>query len=184
MTEQELIDLYWKRSERALFETEKSYGSYCRSIAYHLLRSREDTEESVNDTWLAAWNTMPPQRPDSLRIFLGKLTRNIAISRLRQRESKKRGGGETFLTLEELGECLPGDGDPERIVEAEELTACLNAFLKTLSRRDRSLFLGRYFYGFTEMELSKRLDMKQSSVHTVLYRSREKLRELLKKEGI
>ena len=184
MTEQELIDLYWKRSERALSETEKSYGSYCRGIAYHLLRSREDAEESVNDTWLAAWNAMPPQRPNHLRVFLGKMTRNIAISRLRRRESKKRGGGELVLALEELSECLPGGGDPEQIVEAQELAACLNAFLETLSRRDRSLLLGRYFYGFTEAELAKRLDMKQSGVHTILYRSRERLREFLKKEGI
>ncbi len=184
MTEQELIDLYWRRSERALSETEQRYGAYCRSIAYHLLRSREDTEESVNDTWLAAWNAMPPQRPNSLRAFLGKLTRNIAISRLRRRESQKRGGGECFLALEELGECLPGGQDPSQVVEARELAVCLNAFLETLTRRERSLFLGRYFYGFTEEELAKRLDMKQSSVHTALYRSRGRLRELLKKEGI
>lgn len=184
MTEQELIDLYWRRSERALSETEQRYGAYCRSIAYHLLRSREDTEESVNDTWLAAWNAMPPQRPNSLRAFLGKLTRNIAISRLRGRESQKRGGGETLLALEELAECLPGGQDPVHVVEVRELATYVNAFLETLTRRERSLFLGRYFYGFTEGELANRLDMKQNSVHTVLYRTRGRLRELLKKEGI
>ena len=90
MNDAGIIDLYWQRSERAILETETAYGAYCRTVAYNLLRNSEDAEESVNDTWLAAWNAMPPERPNSLKAFLGRITRNIAVTRLRRCRSRRR----------------------------------------------------------------------------------------------
>ena len=107
MNDAGIIDLYWQRSERAIPETENAYGRYCHTVAYNLLRNAEDAEESVNDTWLAAWNAMPPERPNSLKAFLGRITRNISVTRLRRSGSQKRGGGEASLAIDELSECLP-----------------------------------------------------------------------------
>ena len=183
MTDQDIVDLYWQRSEQAIPETEAVYGAYCHTVAYNLLRSPEDAEESVNDTWLAAWNAMPPTRPGSLRAFLGKLTRNIAVTRLRRRGSLRRGGGTAALALEELSECLPGDFDLERRVEARELLRCIDRFLAKLTERERVIFAGRYFYILTPEELAERLRMKPATVKTVLYRTRAKLLKELKKEG-
>ena len=181
MTDQELVNLYWQRAESAIPETEAVYGSYCHTIAYNLLRNREDAEESVNDTWLAAWNAMPPARPGSLRAFLGKLTRNISVTRLRRRGSLKRGGGVVSVALEELSECLPGGFDLERFVETRELRRCIDRFLAKLPERERAIFVGRYFYVLTVEELAERLRMKSATVKTVLYRTREKLRKELEK---
>ena len=108
MNDAGIIDLYWQRSGRAIPETENAYGPYCHTVAYNLLRNAEDAEESVNDTWLAAWNAMPPERPNSLKAFLGRITRNISVTRLRRSGSQKRGGGEAGLAIDELSECLPG----------------------------------------------------------------------------
>ena len=184
MTDQDIVDLYWQRSEQAIPETEEVYGAYCHTVAYNLLRSPEDAEESVNDTWLAAWNTMPPTRPGSLRAFLGKLTRNIAVTRLRRKGSLKRGGGTAALALEELSECLPGDFDLERRVEARELLRCIDRFLAKLPERERVIFVGRYFYVLSPEELAERLNMKPAGVKTALFRTRAKLRKELEKEGM
>ncbi len=183
MTDQDIVDLYWQRSDRAIPETEAVYGAYCHTVAYNLLRSPEDAEESVNDTWLAAWNAMPPTRPGNLRAFLGKLTRNIAVTRLRRKGSLKRGGGMAALALEELSECLPGDFDLESRVEARELLRCIDRFLAKLPERERVIFVGRYYYVLTAEELAERLRMKPATVKTVLYRTRAKLLKELEKEG-
>jgi RNA polymerase sigma-70 factor (ECF subfamily) len=184
MTDQDIVNLYWQRSDRAVPETDRVYGSYCHTVAYNLLRSPEDAEECVNDTWLAAWNAMPPARPNSLRAFLAKLTRNIAVTRLRRRGSLKRGGGAASVALEELEECLPGSFDLERTVEARELCRCIDRFLSGLPERERTIFVGRYFYVLTPEELAERVNMKSAGVKTVLYRTRAKLLKELEKEGI
>ena len=183
MTDRDIVDLYWQRSEDAIPASERLYGAFCQSVAYNVLRSPEDAEESVNDTWLAAWNAMLPARPNSLRAFLGKLTRNIAVSRLRERGSLKRGGGTVALALEELGECLPGSFDLERRVEARELCRCIDRFLEKIPARDRTIFVGRYFYALTVEELARRLKMRPAAVKTALYRTRGKLLKELEKEG-
>ena len=183
MTDRDIVDLYWQRSESAIPETERAYGAYCHSVAFGLLRSAEDSEECLNDTWLAAWNAIPPARPGSLKAFLGKLTRNLAITRLRRLGSLKRGGGSVPLALEELSECLPGSFDPEKALERRELLRCVERFLETLPRRERTIFLGRYFYALTPEELAERLGMKSGAVKSQLYRTRKKLLETLEKEG-
>ena len=112
MEDNAIIDLYWARSENAISQTAVKYGGYCYAIAYHILESPEDSEESVNDTYLAAWNTMPPKRPNVLSAFLGKITRYISLDRWKRRSASKRGGGQTTLALEELEECVSGGENP------------------------------------------------------------------------
>lgn len=182
MTDQDIVNLYWQRSDRAIPETDRAYGSYCHMVAYNLLRNPEDAEESVNDTWLAAWNAMPPERPQQLKAYLGKMTRNIAVTRLRKRGSLKRGGGAASLALEELSECLPAGFDLERMVEARELCRRIEAFLEQLGERERVIFVGRYFYVLTVEEIADRLHMKPATVKTILYRTRAKLLKELEKE--
>ena len=184
MNDAGIIDLYWQRSERAIPETETAYGAYCHTVAYSLLRNTEDAEESVNDTWLAAWNAMPPERPNSLKAFLSRITRNIAVTRLRRCRSRKRGAGEGNLVIDELSECLPGRDDPAQTVEARELLRCIEAFLTALPKRERVIFLGRYFYALSAEEIAARLGMKTAAVKSSLYRTRKYLLQKLKEEGM
>ena len=184
MTDSALIDLYWQRSEQAIAETDRAYGSYCYAVAYHVLANREDSDESVNDTWLAAWNAMPPARPSSLKAYLGRLTRNIAISRLRRSSSQKRGGGEITLAMDELGDCIPSSFDMNRTLEARELAESIDRFLAALPERERVIFTARYWYLLPVDEIARRLDMKPNTVKTSLYRSRARLLAHLKKEGL
>ena len=123
MEDSAIIDLYWAREERALSETDTKYGGYCRSIAHNILRNREDTEECVSDTWLHAWNAMPPQRPSILSSFLGRITRNLSFDRCRRQNAEKRGGGALPLALDELSECVPAPGRVEHALEERELSA-------------------------------------------------------------
>ena len=183
MDDRAIIDLYWERSERAIGESGKKYGRLLYSVADRILHSPEDSEECVNDTWLRAWNAMPPARPDSLKAFLGKLTRNIAVTRLRRKGRLKRGGGEVSVALEELSECLPSDFDLEQTLEARELGRILGRFLKKLPERDRVIFVGRYFYVLTAEKIAERMRMKPATVRTALYRTRKKLVQELEKEG-
>lgn len=179
-----IIDLYWLRSEEAIRETAVKYGAYCRSIARGLLADPRDEEECVNDTWIKAWNAMPDSRPSRLKLFLGKITRRLACDALRARTAQKRGGGVYVEALEELGECVPSSPGADKIVEDRELEEVLNRFLRTLPERDCNVFLRRYWYAETLEEVAKRYGMKLNTVKTSLYRSREKLRKYLEKEGI
>lgn len=180
----EILDLYWARDERALAETQRSYGGYCYSIALRILNDREDSDECVNDTWLRAWNVIPPKRPDKLNLFLGTITRNMAVDRLRGRNTVKRGGGEVMLALDELEECIPDAHSTEAAVEAAELQKLLNAFLHTLPERECNVFLRRYWYVEAYEEIAGRYDMKLNTVKTSLFRTRSKLKAYLEKEGI
>ena len=140
-----IVDLYWQRSPQAIYETQTKYAHYCFSIASNILPLREDAEESVNDTYMAAWNAMPPNRPAVLSTFLGKLTRRISIDRWRKLSADKRGGGTLPLALEELESCIPDRSDPAAEVEALDLAATISKFLNTLPFTERSVFLMRYF---------------------------------------
>lgn len=179
-----IIDLYWRRSEDAIRETAAKYGPYCRSIARGLLSSPQDQEECVSDTWMKAWNAMPDNRPSRLKLFLGKITRRLACDALRARNAQKRGGGVYEEALEELGECVPSVPGADKIAEDRELEEILSRFLRTLPERDCSVFLRRYWYAEALEEIARRYGMKGSTVKTSLYRSREKLRKYLEKEGI
>ncbi len=184
MEDNRIIDLYWQRSEQAIAESDAKYGPYCSRIALGLLQNSEDMQECVSDTWLAAWNAMPPHRPAVLRTFLGKLTRRLSIQRLRARGRLKRGGGEAALVLEELEQCIPAQGqDVQTILEAKELTAVLDRFLERLPAVQRQVFLARYWYGMSTADIAGRFGFTESKVKSLLYRVREKLRRMLQEEG-
>lgn len=182
MEDQAIIELYWARDEQAIRETEQKYGAYCRSIAHGILRSRQDAEECVNDTWLRAWNAIPPQRPFVLRAFLGKITRNLSLQVWERTRAQKRGGGQLPLVLEELEDCF-SDG-PELLLEAAELSRLLDRFVHTLPEKDRCVFVRRYWYFDPVEEIARRYRMASGSVKSSLHRSRNKLKACLEKEGM
>lgn len=183
MEDSRIVDLYWERSETAIYETQLKYGHYCFSIANNILPFREDAEESVNDTYMAAWNTMPPNRPSILSSFLGKLTRRISIDRWRNLSADKRGGGTVPIALEELTECIPGGSDPVAEVEAKELAEAVGRFLDTVPCMERKVFLMRYFDLAKIQDIAYQFNMSSSKVKSMLHRTRSKLRIALQKEG-
>lgn len=184
MQDTEILDLYWKRDEHAIAETQKSYGNYCYSIAYHILHTHEDSEECVNDTWLRAWKAIPPTRPQRLSLFLGTITRNLSFDRWKYKNTLKRRSGEMELALDELAECVPAAGTTEDAVAEAELQRSLNRFLGTLKERDRNVFLRRYWYAEEYSEIAERYDMKLNTVKTTLFRIRGKLKTHLEQEGV
>ena len=184
MEDERIVELYWARSENAISETSAKYGKYCYAVAYHILASEEDAEESVNDTYLDAWNSMPPHRPAVLSTFLGKITRRIAIDRWRSRDAKKRGGGEVVLTLEELAECVSSGHDIEQEIEERELIGKLNVFLGKLSVNERDVFICRYFFLLSVSEICDKFRFSPSKVKSMLSRTRKKLRDYFVKEGL
>lgn len=184
MEDERIVELFWTRSENAIAETSAKYGKYCYVVAYNILSSAEDAEESVNDTYLDAWNSMPPHRPAILSTFLGKITRRIAIDRWRGRDAKKRGGGEVALTLEELAECVSSGYDVEREIEERELIGVLNTFLGKLPVDERDVFICRYFFLMSVSEICDKFEFGQSKVKSMLSRTRKKLRDNFVKEGL
>ena len=184
MDDNKIIELYWNRSEKAISETATKYGGYCYTIAYNILSNSEDSEESVNDTWLAAWNTMPPKRPKLLAAFLGKMTRYISLDRWKNRTAAKRGGGEVPLVLEELEECISGEDSVEREYLKKEFAMMMNRFLENLPEIERKVFLCRYWYLDSIEDIAKRFDFSESKVASMLHRTRGKLRKMLEQEGI
>lgn len=183
MEDAHIVDLYWARSETAVAETAKKYGTYCYSIAHAILTNAEDAEESVNDTWLDAWNSMPPHRPAILATFLGKITRRIAIDRWRARSAEKRGGGELALALSELTDCIPSGKTVEQEVADAELEAAINRFVLSLPLTRRRVFLCRYWYLDSIAAIAKQFGLSQSSVKVLLHRTRKALRTYLEREG-
>ena len=137
MEDTAIIDLYFAREERAISETGRKYGAYCRAIAFNILHSHEDTEECVSDTWLRTWNAIPPTRPNCLRAFLGRITRNLSFTRWEAQTAQKRGGSRTDLLLSELSDCLPGGELPERRFDAQLVTQTIEAYLRAQSRENR-----------------------------------------------
>ena len=146
MTDNEIIDLYWDRNERAISETDAKYGKLCRSLSFNILNSREDAEECVNDTYHKAWTQMPPQRPEKLRAWLGRIVRNISFNLWNKQHTKKHGGGMDIM-LSELEECIPSGTDVEDEIDDIELGRVISAWLHTLSDEDRIYFVLRYWNG-------------------------------------
>lgn len=183
MEDEEIVSLYWERSEQAIKETETKYGGFCYSIAYNLLQNTEDAAESVNDTYLEAWNSMPPHKPNSLAAFLGRITRRLSVDRWRHSHAQKRGGGEYPLLLDELAECIPSKSSVEQQVELKELADTINRFLAAISQEKQQVFLRRYWYGDSMEELAGKFGCSVSKIKSILFHIRENLREQLKKEG-
>lgn len=184
MEDNRIVDLYWTRNERAITETALKYGKYCYTIAYNILYDKEDADESVNDTYLGAWNAMPPHRPSILQTFLGKITRRVSIKKWRDSHRDKRGGGEVSLALDELSECVPSNVLVEDEIMAKELSKILNRFITELPATERQVFLCRYWYLDSIEQISVDFSFSKSKVKSMLHRTRLKLLSYLKKEGV
>lgn len=182
MEDKQIIELYNKREETAIEQTAEKYGKYCFSIANNILHNDEDSEECVNDTWLKAWNAIPPTVPMYLRVFLGKITRNLSFDKYRASHSESRGGGEFPVVLDELAEVVAGSYDVEKQYEQKELVKAINTYLKKLPERDCNIFIRRYFYAEETGKIAKRYGIKESNVLMILSRTRKKLHTFLKKE--
>jgi len=184
MEDQQIIELFFSRSETAVSETENKYAAYCRSVAMRILQSPEDTEEILNDTWLAAWNCIPPHHPERLQTFLGRLTRNIALKRLRTDRAQKRGTPAMQLILDEVADWLRSDEDVEQQISEHTLTDAVNAFLAGLPETERNIFVRRYYYMQPIAEIAAAHGFSQSKVKSMLLRIRKKLHTKLKKEEL
>ena len=183
MEDARIVDLYWARSEAAIDETSAKYGKYCYAIAYNILASAEDADESVNDTYLAAWNSMPPQRPSVLSSFLGKLTRRISIDKWRAHNAEKRGSGEIILALDELCDCVPSGRSVEQTVETAELGKAIDRFVMALPLMERRVFICRYWYLDSIASICQQFGFSQSKVKVMLHRTRKHLRDYLERQG-
>ena len=184
MDDSKIIELYMARSEQAISETSQKYGRYCHYIAYSILHNDEDSEECVNDAYLRAWNSIPPKRPKRLKAFLGRITRNLSLNKLEKLSAEKRGSGQASLILDELAECLPSEEDTVHIVDNVVIKDILDRFLGGLPAETRKIFVRRYWYMSPIKEIADEYGLSESKVTVTLFRTREKLKNVLEKEGI
>lgn len=182
MEDVQIIELYWKREETAISETEKKYGAFCNSIALNILSVPEDAKECVNDTYFQAWNSMPPQRPVKLQAWLGRIVRNIAINLWNKNHRKKRYSGMEQL-LNELEDCIPGRETVEGVIEEKELAVFINTWLGNLTQEERVLFVRRYWKGETVKKLAVEFGTSPGKMAKRMYRIRQNLKSALEKEG-
>ena len=183
MTDAQIVEMYWKRNEQAISVTAEKYGTYCYSVAYGVLHNEEDSKESVNDTYMSAWNSMPPHKPGILKTFLGKITRRLSIDRWRRKNAEKR-GGEIAEVLDELSECISPIGDPIAEMEKEMLDKTINTFVRELKDTEQRVFLCRYWYAKSVKEIAKLFGFSESKVKVMLMRTRNKLKARLETEGL
>ena len=183
MEDSGILELYFLRNEQAIQETERKYGAYCKTIAGRILKNREDTEETVNDTWLSAWNAIPPQKPERFSAFVARVTRNLALKRFDHVNAQKR-NPVAVRSLEELGECVSGRESVETEVEARRLKELLDAFLWAQDEERRNIFLLRYWYFQSIDGICRRTGYSQSKIKSMLFQTRKKLRAYLEKEGV
>lgn len=178
-----IVQLYWNRDEQAITATADKYGSYCNSIARNILGSIEDSEECVNDTYLCAWNSIPPHKPIFLSTYLGKIVRNLAFNRYKQKNADKRGHGQLPAVLDELSDIVSGNDNVEHEIEQKEIVNAIDAFLSTLSLKNRNIFISRYFYTESISAISSKYNMKEGTVSMRLNRLRQKLHNYLLERG-
>lgn len=184
MEDSKIIDLYFNRSETAITETSLKYGNYLGCISRNILYNNEDAAECVNDTYLHAWNAIPPSRPSAFRIWLGTITRNLSFDRYKKQRAQKRGRNEAELLLSELSECIPAPANIEKAMEDQEIAQLISGFLQKQSQENRIIFLRRYWYGDSILQISRRFSISESKVKSSLFRTRNLLRRYLEKEGV
>ena len=183
MKDAEIVALYWERNEEAIQQTQRKYGAYLSKIAYNILSDFEDSKECVNDTYLKAWDSMPPHRPDVLSTYLGKIARQLSIDMFRKKHSTKRYASEYALSLDELGDSFSDGSTPEQSFDAKLLDAAINRFLRTLPHEARNTFLGRYYFFDSLKEVARYCGMSEAKAKSLLYRTRQSLKAYLVKEG-
>lgn len=183
MDDAAIVALYLLRSEQAISETANKYGAYCMALSQRILQNQQESEENVNDTYLQAWNSIPPNRPTGLAAYLGKIARNLALNRYKAGHAEKRGAGALELSLDELADALPGGSTAEERLDADALSQSISAFLWQQNAQARRMFIRRYFYCESIEELSARFSVSQGTVKSLLSRTRSRLRAHLEKEG-
>ena len=183
MEDTEIVSLYWDRDESAIRETETKYDRYLTKIAYNILADLEDSRESVNDTYMAAWESMPPHRPTVLSAYLAKLTRRISIDRFRYRTRDKRMASEYAISLSELSDCVSGGNTTEEIINVKLLADTIGIYLRLQSPEARTAFLGRYYFLDSVREVARYCGMSESKCKSLLHRTRVGLKDYLRKEG-
>lgn len=184
MEDEKIIELYWKRDEEALKQTNLKYGSFCYYIANNILNDEEDSKECVNDTWFKTWMVIPPKRPEFFQAFLGKITKNLSLDRYRKRRASKRGGGTMDVIYGELEECIAAVGTQDAQTDSIVITDTVRRFLSDLSHDARIIFVRRYWYADSVGQIAQRYGMSESKIKSSLMRSRNKLKVFLEEEGI
>lgn len=190
MQDKQIVQMYLDRNETAIAETKKAYGSYLLTIAFNILGNHEDSEEAESDTYMHAWNVIPPQIPLKLKTFLAKIIRNISIDMYRKKHAEKRGGQGCDMLLSELEEALPALGEgvdlstPDAALDGSEITRAINDYLATLDASKRVIFIKRYWYGESIADIAAELGLTESNVATTLHRLRASLKDFLEKEEI
>lgn len=183
MEDKEIVELYWERDQSAIAQTKEKYEHFCYSIAYGILRNQMDSEECVSDTYLRAWNGIPPEHPQILSAFLGRITRNLSLDRYRMIHAKKRGEGEVEVVFDEVRDMLQNDFSDHH-VEQLSVTDIMNEFLDKQKKENRILFVRRYWYMDSIAELAQKFGYSESKVKSMLLRMRQSLRTSLEEEGI
>ncbi|MBQ9911225.1 MAG: RNA polymerase sigma factor [Lachnospiraceae bacterium] len=183
MSDAELVRRLWEKDEQALSLVQQQYGSYCRSIAQRILGNARDAEECVNDALLKTWSSIPPNSPDSLKAYIGRITRNLSFNLYQKQRAEKRGGSGFETVLDELAECIPGGREPEEEVLMNELSSEIDRFLSSLPKEKRMLFVSRYFYAESIPEIAKRFSISKNAASVRLNRLRKELRAHLKERG-
>lgn len=184
MNDNDIIELYFARAENAIGETQKKYGSYCKSVAYNILGSPEDSEECVNDTYLKLWNMIPPERPSHFAAFICAVARSIALNLVRHRTALKRGGGTYEQAYDEISECVASTENVEKSVDERELSAIMSRFVGSLGYEKKMIFMKRYYHFMPVSDIAEEMGITEEKVRTVLHRTRKKLKAYLEKEGI
>lgn len=183
MDDNGIIQLYWDRNDQAITATSEKYGHYCKVIAKNILSNEEDAEECVNDTYLNAWNAMPTHWPKYLATFLGKITRNLSFDKYRRDHTKRRGGGEIALVLDELTDCVSDADNVEQIIDRQELIKTIDSFVRSLSIDKRNIFVRRYWYADSVSDIARAYGMLQGTVSKTLERTRKQLKAYLAERG-
>ena len=188
MEDNKIVLLYFERNEKAIIETKNKYGNYCYTISYNILKNHEDSEECVNDTYIKAWNSIPPQEPTSLMAYLAKIVRNLSFNIYRKNNTAKRGSGETNIVLDELSEIISSNNNIEDdLINKEQqklLSKTINEFLRFIDKTSCNIMIRRYFYSESVIDISKRYNFTESKVKSILFRNRNKLKKFLKERGI
>lgn len=184
MDDKTIVEMYQNRDEKAIEETERKFKNYLFKIAFNVLSDFEDSRECVNDTFLCAWKTIPPQKPEKLSLYLGKIVREIAIDTYRKKQSKKRYVSQYAVALSEVNDVLSDDETPVSISESNLLKEKMNQYLKTLDEEKRNIFVSRYYFFDSISDISEYYGMSKSKVKSVLYRTRQELKQYLEKEGL
>lgn len=183
MEDREIVNLFWQRSEEAVVQTQEKYERYCSEISWHVLRSREDVRECVNDTWMQTWNSIPVNRPESLKAYVGRIVRNLSLNRQKHEQRKKRGGGQISAVYEELAEMIGQEDTVAAHVEKQAFLEFLTAFLGKLGRKERDFFVLRFWYLHSPREIAAQFGMREKEVYNCLYRIRQQFRKAWEEEN-